>query len=175
MAVKPILLLGHPQLYERSLDVDRSELAALGDVINDLRDTMMVFRSRYGVGRAIAAPQIGVRKNLVYMHIDTPVILINPVLDRFSKETFDLWDDCMCFPHLLVRVRRNLRCRVRFRDAEWIEREMLLEGALSELLQHECDHLEGILATMRAIDSHSFAVAGRGDEGGYGRPDTRCS
>ena len=161
MAVRSILLLGNPRLYERSTDVDRSELPSLRAVVADLRDTMLNFRSRYGVGRAIAAPQIGVKKNLVYMQVDKPVVLINPVLDEFSAAMFELWDDCMCFPEILVRVRRHVKCRVRYRDEQWGEQELQLDGALSELLQHECDHLVGILATQRAIDGRAFALRGQ--------------
>ena len=69
-----------------------------------------------------------------------------------------LWDDCMCFPDLLVKVQRYRSCKIIFRDIEWKEHAMLLEGDLSELLQHECDHLDGILAVSRAMDKFSFAL-----------------
>ena len=71
---------------------------------------------------------------------------------------FELWDDCMSFPDLVVRVRRHRSCRICYRDLDWIEREWQLEGDLSELLQHETDHLDGILAVSRAIDGASFAL-----------------
>jgi peptide deformylase len=118
----------------------------------------MAFRERYGVGRAIAAPQIGVMKRLVYMYILEPVTFINPVLDSKSEEMMEVWDDCMCFPELLVKVRRHKRCRIRYQNMDWGGEEMWLEDDLSELLQHEIDHLEGILAVSRAIDNHSFAL-----------------
>ena len=157
MAVREILLLGNPGLYEVSDEVSRGELAGIEAVVRDLHDTMFDFRARHGAGRAIAAPQIGVMKRLVYMHIDSPLTLINPVIHDRSDEFIELWDDCMSFPDLLVRVKRHARCRIRFRDLEWNERRMDLEGDLSELLQHECDHLDGILAVMRAIDGRSFS------------------
>ena len=156
MALKEVLLLGHPKLYERCDPVEEHELTELVDVVADLHDTLMDCRRRIGAGRAIAAPQIGVMKRLVYMHIDRPVVFVNPVLDRLSDERFELWDDCLSLPDLLVRVSRHRRCRIRYRDMEWTEREMLLEGSLSELLQHECDHLDGVLAVTRAIDDRSF-------------------
>ena len=158
MAAREILLLGNPRLYETSEPVLYTDLGSLRQVTSDLHDTLMEFRSRYGVGRAIAAPQIGVRKRMVYMHIGEPTVFFNPTLDERSEEMFELWDDCMCFPEFLVRVRRHVRCRIRFRNEQWEECELRLEGALSELLQHECDHLDGILATMRAIDGTSFAM-----------------
>jgi len=70
----------------------------------------------------------------------------------------EVWDDCMCFPDLLVRVKRHRSCRIRYRDLEWNEQTMNLTGDLSELLQHEYDHLDGVLAVNRAIDSRSFAL-----------------
>jgi len=69
-----------------------------------------------------------------------------------------VWDDCMCFPDLLVRVERHRSCRITYRDREWKEHAMVLEGDLSELLQHECDHLDGILAVSQAVDKFAFAL-----------------
>jgi len=158
MPVRPILQLGNPRLYERCAPVSPGEVKALGSVVQDLHDTMMDFRARYDAGRAIAAPQIGVMKRLVYMHIDEPVVFINPVLDRMSEETFELWDDCMSFPEILVRVARHRSCRISWRDPEWKERSEVLSGDLSELLQHECDHLDGVLAVSRAVGPEAFAL-----------------
>jgi peptide deformylase len=158
MPVKEILLLGHPKLYEICTPVLPEEGPSLKPVVQDLHDTLMDFRSKYKAGRAIAAPQIGVMKRLVYMCIDKPVVFINPELDQKSTDTFELWDDCMSFPDLFVKVKRHTRCRIRFRDADWQGHEMLLENALSELLQHEVDHLDGILAVSRAVDKNSFAL-----------------
>ena len=70
----------------------------------------------------------------------------------------EVLDDCMSFPHLLVRLKRHRRCVVRCRDLDWAEREWALEGDLSELLQHECDHLDGVLATMRAASPRDFVM-----------------
>lgn len=156
---RPILLLGNPALYTVCEPVRRDERDAVRGVVADLHDTMMAFREEYGVGRAIAAPQIGAMKRVVYMHIDgVSTVFINPGLADLSDEMIELWDDCMSFPDLLVRVRRHRSCRIHFRDLDWNERELRLEGDLSELLQHEVDHLDGILAVSRAIDAQSFAL-----------------
>jgi len=157
MTVREILKLGNPHLYAVSEEVESSELENLQGVIQDLHDTMMKFRNEYGIGRAIAAPQIGVMKRIVYMHIDSPVVFLNPVLKNKSEEMIELWDDCMSFPDLLVRVRRHKRCTIEYRDNNWTLQTLDLENDLSELLQHEYDHLDGILAVMRAIDGKSFA------------------
>jgi len=158
MPVKGILLLGNPKLHQTCDGVSREDVKALEKVVTDLHDTLMDFRKRWGAGRAIAAPQIGVTKRLVYMNIHTPTVFINPIITNKSSEIMGLWDDCMSFPELLVKVRRHARCTIRFRDPEWDERRMDLDGDLSELLQHECDHLDGILAVTRAIDGKSFGM-----------------
>ncbi len=159
MAVREILLLGNPLLHERCSEIGHEELPEIAKVVEDLHDTLMDFRARNGFGRAVAAPQIGVLKRLVYMHVGTPVALINPILHDQSPDMIELWDDCMSFPNLLVKVRRHRSCRITFRNLDWQEQTLALEDSLSELLQHELDHLDGILATMRAIDPASFALA----------------
>ncbi len=158
MAVREILLLGNPKLYEVCAAVNQEEIESIKTEVNDLHDTLMDFRKRYNAGRAIAAPQIGFMKRVVYMNIDKPVVLINPVLDILSAEMFELWDDCMSFPELLVKVKRHKRCHVTFRDLEWNFQSMDLQDDLSELIQHEVDHLNGILSVSRAIDGKSFTL-----------------
>ena len=158
MAVREILRLGNPALYEVCEEVEQGELDQIKSVVTEMHDTMMDFREKYGFGKAIAAPQIGVRKRLVYMHIDEPFVFINPFLSSKCGEMMELWDNCMSFPELLVRVKRHRRCRIDYRDIDFNEQGRELADELSELLQHECDHLDGVLAVMRAIDEKSFAL-----------------
>ena len=158
MAVKEILLLGNPKLYEVCKPVNKDELDEVKNIVEDLHDTLMDFRKIHNTGRAIAAPQIGYMKKLIYMNIDKPIIFINPVLDILSAEMFELWDDCMSFPDILVKVKRHKRCHISYKDLEWANQSLQLENDLSELLQHEVDHLNGILAMSRAIDGKSFAL-----------------
>lgn len=160
MPVREILLLGNPRLHDISREVTREESGGLADIIRDLHDTMLDFRERHGLGRAIAAPQIGVARRIVYMNAGDPVVFVNPRLIPLGPEKMEVWDDCMSFPGLLVRVLRHRACRIEYLDQDWNERSMDLEGDLSELLQHECDHLDGILAVERAIDGRSFALRG---------------
>ena len=157
MKLDLILKLGHPKLYERSEPVAEGEVVSLQPVVRDLREILMEFKAKYGAGRAIAAPQIGVMKRLIYFHINQPVILINPELYERSPEMIEVWDDCMCFPNLLVKVRRHKRCKLKFLNENWKQEIWELEDDLSELFQHECDHLDGILAIQRAMDPKSFA------------------
>lgn len=156
--VRDILLLGEPSLYEISEPVTREELAGLKPVIDDLHDTLLAFRKEWGYGRAIAAPQIGVAKRILYMQVEDPVVLINPVLSFPDEELMEVLDDCMSFPNLLVRVLRHKRCTIQYKNAEWEDCSMELEGDLAELLQHEYDHLDGILAVMRAMDNKSLIM-----------------
>jgi len=153
-----ILLLGNEKLYEISKPVQKEELAGLQPIIDDLHDTLLAFRKKYNAGRAIAAPQIGVQKRILYMFIDEPVVFINPTMHFGEGEMMKVLDDCMSFPNLLVWVQRHRKCRLEYLDLNWEKCTMELEGDLSELLQHEYDHLDGILATMRAMDNKSFVI-----------------
>jgi peptide deformylase len=151
-----ILQLGNPLLYEVCKPVLQSELPLVEDWVADLHNVMEEIRGKYNFGRAIAAPQIGIMKRLIYMNIDRQVVFINPELRDLSDDTFELWDDCMCFPNLLVKVKRHKHLTIKYLDENWQSQEWKMTNGLSELLQHEYDHLEGILCTMRAIDDKSF-------------------
>jgi peptide deformylase len=154
-----ILKLGNPKLYELSAPLKREELPEAREKARVMAGLVEAFRHRYGAGRAIAAPQIGYMKRLIVLNIDQPILIINPSLEKKSREMLDLWDDCMSFPNLLVRVKRHRKCRLRFLNEQWEEESWELEDDLSELIQHEYDHLDGILATQRAIDNQSFALS----------------
>lgn len=151
-----ILLLGDPRLYQPCTKVEREELNALRPVIADMADLIVQFRERYGAGRAIASPQIGVMKRLIVFNIERPIAMINPELSDLSEDMMELWDDCMSFPNLLIRLKRHQRCTLTFHNIDWEEETHFLEGDLAELIQHEYDHLNGILAISRAIDEQSF-------------------
>ena len=155
---RKILLLGDPRLYEISEEVKREELEELRPVFTDMFDCIKGIRRDYGFGRAIAAPQIGVQKRLICILTDKPYVIINPTLEFVGDEMMELMDDCMSFPNLLVRVRRYRHTILRYKDENWEDREMAMDDDMSELIQHEYDHLDGILATMRAIDNKSFVM-----------------
>ena len=155
---RTILLLGNPKLYEVSDEVKPEELEKLRPVFEDMFDCIRGIRRDYGFGRAIAAPQIGVRKRLICMLLDKPYVIINPTLEFIGDEMMELMDDCMSFPKLLVRVRRYKHCILRYLDENWEPQVMQMDDDRSELIQHEYDHLDGILATMRAIDNKSFVM-----------------
>lgn len=158
MAIRQILLLGNEQLYQPSREVARDEAALAAKVIEDLHDTILEFRKKYHFGRAIAAPQIGEMYRIIYMNLDGKSIpIVNPRLE-FGEETFELWDDCMSFPGLEVWVRRYKRCCLRFKNLDWQDQVLELAGDLAELIQHEYDHLDGILAVQRALSNKAFRI-----------------
>jgi peptide deformylase len=154
--LQDLLLLGDPRLYEKCDPVLPEELPLVNAWVADLDNVMREIRAKYNFGRAIAAPQLGIMKRLIYMNIDKPVVFINPEFTYLSPELFELWDDCMSFPNLLVRVMRHKKLTIKYLDHNWQPREWHMENDLAELLQHEYDHLDGILCTSRAIDNQSF-------------------
>lgn len=155
---RKILLLGNPQLYEISEEVKKEELEELKPVFEDMFDCIKGIRRDYGFGRAIAAPQIGIKKRVICMLTDKPYVIINPSIEFVGDDMMELLDDCMSFPKLLVRVRRYRHCILRYLDENWEPQEKKMDDDMSELIQHEYDHLDGILATMRAIDNKSFII-----------------
>ena len=154
--MKDLLLLGDPRSYAVCDPVLSSDLPLVKDWVADLDNVMAEVKARYNFGRAIAAPQLGIMKRLIYMNIDRPVVFINPELTHLSEEMFELWDDCMSFPNLLVKVQRHRSLTIKYLDERWQPREWDMKDDLSELLQHEYDHLNGVLCTMRAVDEKSF-------------------
>ncbi len=155
-----LLLLGDPRLYQTCDPILFEELHLVPGWVADLDNVMREVRQKYGFGRAITAPQLGIMKRLIYMNIDKPVVFINPAFTALSEDLFELWDDCMSFPNLLVRVKRHCSLTINYLDENWQPQTRELEGDLSELLQHEYDHLDGVLCTMRAVDDKAFKWRG---------------
>ncbi len=157
MAIKPILLMGNPVLYEISEEVSADGRDQTEEIISDLRDTLENFRKTNGFGRAIAAVQIGVKKRIIFMKTDNEErVFINPKLEFLTTEQIELWDDCFSLPNIRVRVKRYKNVKVEYLNTNWQPVTEIFTDDLSELIQHEYDHLEGILAVARAIDKNSF-------------------
>ncbi|MCK5572493.1 MAG: peptide deformylase [Bacteroidetes bacterium] len=153
MAVQTILQMGDPRLRTTCGRVTSFKDESIRSCIDDLRDTLTDSRRQHGFGRAIAAPQIGSKLQVVYIHAGKPLVLINPRIVKRGRKKMTLWDECFSFPDILVKVRRHLAIDVRYQDEKGNERSLRADGSLSELLQHEIDHLAGVLAIDRAIDS----------------------
>jgi len=154
--IHDILKLGDPRLYQTCEPVLRSELPQVAEWTQQLHEAMEDIRRVYGFGRGIAAPQLGIMKRLFYLNLDRPYVVINPELKGLSQEKFELWDDCMSFPNLFVKVKRHQSLTLEYLDENWEAKSWTVDGAISELIQHEYDHLNGVLCTMRAMDEKSF-------------------
>lgn len=173
MTIHRIRLLGDPVLRTSCDDVSNPRSPAAKLVAHDLQETLSDFRARTGMGRGIAAPQIGAPIRLVYIEIDRPWILINPEIVDIGTDDFLVWDDCFSFPELMVQVQRAYRIRMRYQDRDGNEHFVDAEGPLAELLQHEIDHLDGVLAVDRAAGLDPFCLRGEwnkhyGMDGRYG-------
>jgi peptide deformylase len=149
-----ILQLGHPGLRRPSAPVGDVRDSAFEKASRVLAGTLEAFRERFGFGRAIAAPQIGVPMRLIAVNLGKdPFLVVDPDITWRSEETFTMWDDCMSFPGLLVRLRRHRSISLYYDDEDGNRR--VWEGVdlpTAELFQHEVDHLDGVLAVDRAED-----------------------
>lgn len=157
MPARRILELGDPMLREVSRPANSPAEVRL--LLRDLRATLHEFRRTHGFGRGISAVQIGEPVRVIYIEFEgVPFSLINPEWEFLSEEKIRLWDDCFSFPELVVFLERSRRVALRYTDAAGLVRRLEAEGALAELLQHEMDHLDGILAVDRALDRSSLAT-----------------
>lgn len=153
MPARDILLLGNPILRQKCAVVKSVRSEEIRSIVHDLRDTLAQFRSQRGFGRGIAAPQIGTAQQIIFIDFEITGPLINPKIVRRSRKKFHLWDDCFSFPDILAHVQRNYTIEVAYLDEQGKNKRLQAGGSLSELLQHEIDHLNGVLAIDRAIDS----------------------
>jgi peptide deformylase len=178
MTIHRIRMLGDPVLRTRCETIARPGSTAVRVIIDDLRETLRDFQSRFGYGRAIAGPQIGAPVRIVCVEMDKPWTLINPEIVDVGTEDFTVWDDCFSSPNLMVRVSRAFRIKVRYQDqkGEWHTEE--LERDRAELLQHEIDHLDGVLAVDRPHGLDPFCLREEwnrqhASEGRYGEAEIR--
>jgi len=178
MTVHRIRLLGDPILRTRCQVIANPRSPAVRVVADDLRDTLRDWRERHPNGRGIAAPQIGAPIRLIHLLTDKRWTLVNPEIVDVGDEDFAVWDDCFSFPDLMVRVQRAYRVTVKYLDLAGKSHSVDAEGLLAELLQHEIDHLDGVLAVDRATGLDPFCLREEwqrhwGGEGRYGKPAAR--
>jgi peptide deformylase len=156
MPVKTILQLGNPLLRQKAATVEDPTTSDLHDLVRDLADTLAHWRSDTGYGRGIAAPQLGVLKRVIFLQPPgaEPWPLVNPEIIERSAETIIVWDACLSFLSIFMQVERNREITVRYQslNGETLEFEAGDDRNLAELLQHEIDHLDGILAIDRVTD-----------------------
>jgi len=150
---RDVLILGNPNLRQISATIIQFDDLELKEEIRDLKEALETFRKEHGFGRGIAAIQIGIPKNIIALNLgEETYVILNPEITHYSTDTFTMWDDCMSFPDLVVKVRRNKSINLKYQDEHGENRVWDTLGiAESELLQHEIDHLNGIMAIDRAI------------------------
>ncbi|HEV2469789.1 MAG TPA: peptide deformylase [Candidatus Sulfotelmatobacter sp.] len=156
MSIQPVLQLGDPQLRTPCVRVNDPSSPEIHDPIADLADTLAHWRMKTGYGRGIAAPQIGVLKRVIFLKLPNaePWPLINPEIVERSEDKIVVWDACLSFLSIFMQVERHREITVRYQDLDGksLEFDAGDDRSLSELLQHEIDHLDGILAIDRVID-----------------------
>jgi len=154
--------MGDPQLLEASAEVDPIEPAALETLLQDMWETMSDAN-----GAGLAAPQIGVMRRIVIFGYQTnprypdapPVpqtVLINPVITPLSEVREDGWEGCLSVPGMrgIVPRYRDIRYQGYDQYGSPIEREV--SGFHARVVQHECDHLDGVLYPFRIKDIRNF-------------------
>src|SRR5438477_4648773 len=162
MPVLPVLQLGNPLLRENCARVDDPTSPEIRNLVTNLADTLAHWRAKTGYGRGIAAPQIGVLQRVLFLGLpgEQPWALINPEIVRRSRETIVVWEACLSFLSIFMQVERHREITVRYQDLEGEQLELHVdeERNLSELLQHEVDHLNGVLAVDRITDIRTMCT-----------------
>lgn len=156
MAVLTVRQLGDPVLREMCKEVQDASAPEVRALVEDLQDTLAHWRKTTGYGRGIAAPQIGILQRVIFLRLpgEAPWPLVNPKIIERSAERIVVWDACLSFLSIFMQVERNREVSVRYQDLQGITHEIRAGELrdLSELLQHEIDHLDGVLCIDRVTD-----------------------
>jgi peptide deformylase len=156
--VREVIQLGDPRLRMRCAPVEDAAAPRTAALVDDLRDTVRHWRAATTYGRAIAAPQLGVLQRVVYVDVEGGHPMVNPEVVEASVERMVVWDACLSFLSIFCQVMRHRWIVVRYQDLAGATREMRAEGDLSELLQHEIDHLDGILTVDRMVSPETLCT-----------------
>ena len=160
--IRDVLRMGDPRLWQKSLPVTRFNTKELSELLADMRDTMAHLN-----GAGLAAPQIGVQLRVVIFGVkanprypgvdDVPdTVLINPELKPLSDEMEEGWEGCLSVPGMRGWVPRYSRLHYKGRDEKGMPFERTVEGFHARVVQHEVDHLDGVLYPMRIRDFTKF-------------------
>ena len=154
MAVREILMIGNEFLRRKAEHVDFAN-DPIDRYIEDLRDTLHRVQREKKIGRAIAGPQIGFQKRVIYMESGGKrITMINPEITTKSKEMFEVWDSCFSADVAFFgKTLRHKTITIRYTNEHQHELQQEFSDDFSELFQHEIDHLEGVLFTDRIIDN----------------------
>jgi len=162
MPIRPILQLGDPLLRKKAAPVENPTARQIPDLVQDLADTLAHWRAKTGYGRGIAAPQLGVLQRVIFLKLPgaEPWPLINPEIIEHSEENIIVWDACLSFLSIFMQVKRHRQVTVRYQNlsGDTLEFKAGDDRNLSELLQHEIDHLDGILAIDRVVDTKTICT-----------------
>lgn len=162
MPVRRILQLGDPLLREECIAVENARSVEIANLVSDLADTLAHWRAETGYGRGIAAPQIGMLRRVIFLKLpgEEPWPLINPEIVWRSEEKITVWDACLSFLSIFMQVERHREITVRYQglQGETLQVDAGEDRNLSELLQHEIDHLDGILAIDRVVDTKTICT-----------------
>jgi len=162
MAIRTVLQLGDPGLREVAKRVSDPAAGEIRALVDDLSDTLAYWRKATGYGRGIAAPQLGVNLRVIFLRLpgEPAWPLVNSEITWRSAEKIVVWDACLSFLSIFMQVERHREITVRYQDlrGEWQEFRATEERNLSELLQHEIDHLDGILAVDRISDIRTMCT-----------------
>jgi len=162
LAVRTVLQLGDPGLRDVAARVATPGAPEILALVQDLANTLAHWRASTGYGRGMAAPQIGIAKRVIFLQLASaePWPLVNPEITWRSREKIVVWDACLSFLSIFMQVERHREITVRYQDlrGEWKEVRAGGERDLSELLQHEIDHLDGILAIDRITDMRTMCT-----------------
>lgn len=162
MSIRTVLQLGDPGLRETSKRVTDPTAPEIHSLVADLQDTLAHWRAKTGYGRGIAAPQIGSALRVIFLKLpgEQPWPLINPEITWRSEETIIVWDACLSFLSIFMQVERHREIEVRYQDLGGASHTIRAseQRDLSELLQHEIDHLDGILAVDRITDIRTLCT-----------------
>jgi len=162
MAVKEVLRIGHPLLMQQAQAVGAFDTPELHELITDMRDTMAALN-----GAGLAAPQIGVSQRVVIFGLEhnprypevepiAETILINPLIEVLDEQCEEDWEGCLSIPGMRGKVPRYRSIRYSGYGVDGQRIERTVDGFHARVVQHECDHLDGVLYPQRIMDLRDF-------------------
>jgi peptide deformylase len=162
MAVREVLRMGHPVLREKAKPVESFDSPELHALVADMKETMAAQN-----GAGLAAPQIGVSQRVVIFGVEQNprypdadevpfTILVNPKLTMLTRDVEEGWEGCLSVPGMRGVVPRYLKLRYTGFDERGNPIDRVAEGFHARVVQHEVDHLDGILYPMRMTDMSRF-------------------
>ena len=160
--IRDVLRMGEPLLWQKSIPVESFDTPELAELLQDMRDTMAHLN-----GAGLAAPQIGVRLRVVIFGVhanprypdveEVPdTVLINPVITPLANDMEEGWEGCLSVPGMRGWVPRYTKLKYSGYDEKGKRFVREVSGFHARVVQHECDHLDGVLYPMRIRDFTKF-------------------